>query len=176
MNDIIHGLANLATFSGLIDFAIGFGFAYLINYIRCLRKHQRPKINWRYTGIAIGCVMIVFSSLQTQIAYNIAKETAQEVQDCQREFNSSLNYRAKINDEDQQLSQAQRLIVYNWIHDLIFPPEPYASMDLSDPRRQTYGITRTFETEHSFQASLNRQDVLQSERNKHPLPEPTCGK
>lgn len=176
MNNIMEAFSNLATVGGLIDVVIGFILAYIFNFIWCHRHHKRAQVNWRYIGIAIGCIMIAFTSIQTQVAYNTAKKTAQEVRDCQREFNSALQARSQITSENDEVSQNQRRIVFNWIHSLIFPPEPYASMDPNDPRRQAFGISLTIKTEHEFQASLNYQDELQKARDTHQLPEPTCGK
>lgn len=133
-------------------------------------------IPWYYIGIVIGCATIIFTILQSSSAYNTAKETAQEVQDCQREFNQALKARSQITSENDELSQVQRRIIFDWIHALIFPPEPYASMSTNDPRRQDYGFTLTVNTEHAFQASLDRQDALQRQRDQTHLPDPTCGK
>lgn len=133
-------------------------------------------MNWRYAGIAIGIAVIAFVSLQTQAAYSLAKNTALESASCQKEFYKALGNRARITGENDEISQNQRKIIYEWIHDLIFPPPPYNTMDPNDPLRQQYGLNLTINTDRAFHESLNRQDQLQNERDSHPLPEPTCGK
>lgn len=168
----VHGFG---TVSGLARFLVGFGAAFLLRYLWCKYKQPDTTIAWPYIGIVVGVLVILWSSFQSQQAYTLAQQTALEVRDCQREFNSALQARVKITSENDELSQTQRRIVFNWIHDLIFPPEPYAGMDPNDPRRQQFGIALTIKTEHEFQASLNRQDELQKQRDQHPLPDPTCG-
>lgn len=177
MTQITDWFTGLATIGNFLYFLAGFGFAYLQHCVRAKLKHKQIQIRWQIAGIVIGVAAIIIVTLQTQIAYSTAKETAQEVQDCQREFNSALKARAQITSENDELSQAQRRIVFNWIHALIFPPAPYNSMATDDPRRQAYGYTLTIDTEHQFQASLDRQDELQVQRDRNPLPaDPTCGK
>ena len=166
----------LATISGFLYFLAGFGAAYAFECIRAKVRHRQIRIQWQLAGIAIGVAAIVIVTFQTQVAYTTAKDTAQEVQDCQREFNAALKARARIGAENDEISQTQRRIVFDWIHNLIFPPPPFDKMDTSDPQRQAYGYTLTIKTERLFQQSLNRQDELQAERDRKPLPDPTCGK
>lgn len=177
MTQISDWFTGLATIGNFLYFLTGFGFAYLQHYLRAKLKHKQIQIRWQLAGIAIGVAAIIIVTFQTQIAYTTAKQTAQEVQDCQREFNTALKARAQITTENDELSQTQRRIVFNWIHALIFPPAPYNTMPTDDARRQAYGYTLTIETEHQFQASLDRQDELQRQRDASPLPaDPTCGK
>lgn len=166
----------LGTPGGMAYFLAGFGSAFLFYWIWCQLKHRRFLLNWRYVGIAMGIIVIAFVSIQTQSAYKIAQETALEVQDCQREFNQSLQDRVRISNENEELSKEQRSIVYNWIHNLIFPPMPYSGMASDDPRRQAYSLALTINTDHEFTSSIQKQTALQQERDRHPLPDPTCGK
>ena len=174
--DFYAWFAGLATIGGFAYFLLGFGTAYLTHCTRAWLRHKEIKIQWRIAGIAIGIASIVYVSLQTQVAYNTAKETAQEVQDCQREFNDALKARARIGSENDEISQTQRRILFDWIHRLIFPPPPYNEMETNDPRRQQYGFAITIETEQALGRSFARQDELQRERDQKPLPDPTCGK
>lgn len=176
MNDVYTWFSGLATISGLLYFLAGFGAAYVTHCVRAKMRNRTVTIPWHLAGIVIGVAAIVIVTIQTQIAYTTAQETAQEVQDCQREFNAALKARSQITSENDEISQAQRLIVFQWIHNLIFPPEPYNTMTTDDPRRQAYGFSLTIDTNHEYQASLDRQDALQKQRDAHPLPDPTCGK
>lgn len=176
MNNVYMWFAGLATPGNVGYFLAGFVSAFVVHVVRQRTRHRRVIIPWHLVGIAIGVTAIVIVSLQSSDAYNLARQTSQEVQDCQKEFNAALQARAQITSENDELSQTQRRIVFNWIHDLIFPPEPYASMNPNDPRRQQFGLSLTINTEREFQASLNRQDELQKARDQHPLPDPTCGR
>lgn len=176
MTEVFTWFTGLATYAGIGYFLAGFFSAVILHCARQKMRHRPVMIPWHLVGIVIGVAVIIGTSVQSSSAYNIAKETAQEVQDCQREFNTALQARAKITTENDELSQEQRRIVFNWIHDLIFPPPPYDSMSNDDPRRQQFGISLTINTERVFQASLDRQEQLQRDRNSHPLPDPTCGK
>lgn len=176
MGNVQDWFVGLATPGNMTYFAAGFAFAFVARWIWCKVKHRKYEIPWRYLGIAIGVCAIVTVSLQSSQAYTTAKTTAIEAKQCQEEFNAALKARSRITSENDELSQTQRRIVFDWIHDLIFPPEPYASMTSDDPRRQDYGYTLTINTEHTFQASLDRQEELQKEREQHPYPDPTCGK
>lgn len=175
MTNIFEWFSTLITLSGFGYFVAGFGFAFISRWVYCTVKRERLRIPWYYVGITIGVFAILITTIQSSTAYNTAKETAQEVQNCQREFNSALQARSKITAENDELSQNQRLILFNWLHDLIFPPAPFDSMQSNDPRRQKYGLNLTFDTERKFRASLNRQDELQAWRDHHPLPDPSCG-
>jgi hypothetical protein len=169
--------SGLATIGGFLYFLTGFAAAYATACVRAKVRGRRVQIPWRISGIVVGIAAMIIVTLQAQVAYTTAKETAQEVQDCQREFNAALKARARITSENDEVSQSQRRIVFNWIHRLILPPPPYASMSTNDQRRQDYGYTITIQTEKEFQASLDRQDELQRQRDRSPLPsDPTCGK
>ena len=133
-------------------------------------------MQWRRGGIAVGVVAIVITSFQSQSAYITAQQTAKDARACQIEFTAALAERGKISNENDNLSHEQRKIVFDWIHDLIFPPPPYASMYPNDPERHAYGILRTQDTERRFADLIKRQDALIAERAKHPYPDPTCGR
>jgi hypothetical protein len=176
MNEVVNWFTGLATIGGFMYFLAGFGCAYLVAGVQSKLRNRELKIPWHISGITIGVVAIVITVLQSQVAYTTAEHTATEVQDCQREFNSALNARARITSENDEVSQDQRFIIYSWIHDLLFPPPPFDVMDPQDPRRQQHALELTMQTDNKFKASLDRQDVLQAQRDSHPLPKPTCGR
>lgn len=176
MNVFWDWVQGFSTVGALAYFFTGFLCSYLLAFFWCKRQHSEFRVNFRYAGIAVGIAVLVFMSLQTQRAYTLAAETAQEVQECQREFNMSLRARAQITTENDSVSIDQRMIVYNWIHNLIFPPAPYNTMETNSPERQAYGLRITQETDKLFQDSIERQNDLQSKRDNHPLPDPLCGK
>ena len=176
MNEVYDWFAGLATIGGFLYFLVGFLFAYLVNWVRCKIKHRSTKVQWRLGGIAVGVVAIVITSFQSQFAYITAQQTAKDARACQIEFTAALAERGKISNENDNLSQEQRKIVFDWIHDLTFPPPPYSAMDPNDPERHTYSILRTQDTERKFAELIKRQDALVEERAKRPYPDPTCGR
>lgn len=176
MMNVYEWFAGLATIAGFLYFLAGFLAAYAIHSVRCRMRHKSVKVEWRIGGIAVGIVAIMLTSFQAQAAYSTAQQTAKDARDCQIEFNNALTERAKITTENDALSQEQRTIVFNWIHDLIFPPPPYAELDPNDPKRQAWTLLRTQDTDREFQQSINRQDDLQQKRKDHPYPDPTCGR
>jgi hypothetical protein len=172
---VLEWFQGLATISGFLYFLTGFAFAYVQYCVRAKIRHKRITIPWHLAGIAIGCAAIVIVSIQSSIAYNTANETAQAQKLCNLQFRSALIERSKITRENDELSQEQRRVLFDWINALIFPPEPYASMEPNDPRRQGYGLDETIETRNLLFDSLRRQDQLQKDREAHPYPDPTCG-
>ena len=176
MNEVYGWFAGLATIGGFLYFLVGFLFAYLVNWVRSKIKHRSTRVQWRLGGIAVGVVAIVIASFQSQSAYITAQQTAKDARACQIEFAAALAERGEIANENDALSHEQRKIVFDWIHDLIFLPPPYATMDPNDPERQAFAILRTQDAERKFSELIKRQDNLIEERARHPYPDPTCGK
>jgi hypothetical protein len=175
MNVVAEWFAGLATLSGFLYFLTGFAVSYLFHYTKARLKHRKIQVPWHLAGIAIGVVAILITSFQAQVAYTTAVDTSKESRECQIQFNTALRERAKITTENDALSAEQRTIVFNWIHDLLFPPPPFNAMDTQDPQRQQYALARTLQTEQIFQKSINDQNALMAERAKHTYPDPTCG-
>lgn len=176
MTDVYMWFAGLVTPGGIAYLITGYLLAVLTHCIRQRRKHKPVVIPWHLVGISIGVIFIIVTSLQSSSAYNLAKQTAQDVQDCQKQFNAALRDRARITSENDELSQTQRKIIYTWIHDLIFPPPPYNGMAGDDPVRQQWALARTIDTDRQFGLLQDQQNTLQRQRDSHPLPDPTCGK
>ena len=176
MNEVFDWFSGLATIGGFLYFLLGFATAYLWHCAKAKMRHKEIKIPWHIAGIAIGSAAILIGSIQSQSAYLTARETAEEVQQCQKEFNQALQARIRISNENDEVSLNQRTIVYDWIHHLIFPPPPYDKMDPNDPQRQAYGINITIETDSQFKKQIARQNELDRQRENNPLPDPTCGK
>lgn len=175
------------------QFVIGFLAGLAAYWVKCRiydyllyrRTHERRRTRLNPVWIAGGltALLLAYIMASTQATANRtqqiiadARTFSVQVQDCQRQFNDALQNRAAITSENDELSQQQRRIIFDWIHDLIFPPKPYSDMPANDPQRRDYQLTRTIETERKLQDSLNRQDVLQKQRDAHPLPNPTCGR
>lgn len=176
MNDVITWFMGFATFSGFAYFMTGFAISYAWWWWRCLKRHQKVALPWRYMGIAIGVAAILITSLQSAQAYTTAEQTSREQRECNIQFRAILLERAKITSENDDLSEEQRLIVFNWFSEILFPPSPWKELSVDDPVRQQYVLNRTLETQAAFRASVDRQNAIQVEREKHVYPDPTCGK
>jgi hypothetical protein len=178
-SEIWTWFAGIGTIGGMAYIITGFFTAYVINFIWCRRKGKPWNVNWRYAGIAIGVVAIMFISMQTQVAYSTAKITAQEVQDCQREFNQALRNRAEISDDNDHWSYIQRTALAGWLHDILLPPADIAELrqnNSNDPRVQQWGIDITTRYSEIVQDAQVKQEQALKARAAHPLPEPTCGR
>lgn len=168
-----------ATIGGMAYFLTGFATCYALYFLYCRYKHKRTVINWRYAGLALGIVAIIFVSIQTQTAYTLAKTTAQEVQDCQREFNAALKNRSAISEENDHWSYVQRTALSEWLRNIILPPPDIAYLRMNDPgnpRVQQWGIVVTTRYSNIVQEAQEKQDAALKIRAEHPLPDPTCGK
>lgn len=170
--DWVEGWATVGAF---LYFLTGFAFAYVFECVRAKIRHRRIKIQWQLAGIVIGVAALIISSIQGQIAYTTARDAALEGRRCVQELRGALDARAAVAAENDEVSQDQRRFLWDWIHGIIAPPPPYNTMDTNDPRRQTYGIGLTQDLDRELMESFARQDKLQAERDRHPIPDPTCG-
>ena len=123
---------------------------------------------------------------QTEAKY---RGLAHDVAACQAEFNTALKARSAITAENDRLSVKQRDLLTEldnasgvWIDRLLNPPDHIAELDTGDPRRQAWNedVTRVYYQRASGLRTeiadvRKEQTRLQDDRNRHPLPEPTCG-
>lgn len=176
MSEVFGWFADFGTIAGFTKFVAGFFMAYILGWFQCKRHGKPMKIEWHIVGIAIGVTAMIVVSIQSSEAYNTAKQTAIDSKNCQVEFHKALVDRSKIAAENDEISQTQRKIIFDWFLNLVFPPSPYDAMANDDPRRQDYGLNLTKNTIRDFKASIAHQNELQAMRDAHPLPDPTCGK
>lgn len=190
MTPVYDWFAGLATIGGFAYFMLGFIAAYLVHCIRARLKHSKITLPWHLAGIAVGTAAIIIVTVQSSDAYNIAKKTAQEVQDCQREFNSALKVQAQVGAENDALSMQQRQqlarandATSEWLHDILFPPAEVLINGRQGPVYEKWGVERTqayFDTIADIKRELNlttaEQLANETRRAQHPLPEPTCGR
>lgn len=181
MNAVYRWFQGLATVNGIGYFFAGFVSSLVLYWIWCMIHNKQWYINWRYVGIAVGVSMVVFVSLQTQVAYTVAAQTASEVQVCQREFNLTLRQRSAISEDNDHWSQVQRKAMSDWLFAILVPPPDIAEIRANDPnfgsnpRYLKWGIDVTTKYSNIMQDAQHEQDLNMIERAKHPLPEPTCG-
>lgn len=155
---------DLFTVPNLGYFALGVASATGWHLIKARLQHRVTIIRWHY--IAIPLVIGIASSMALQNQQNA---------DCVREFNQVLRERAQVTTENDQISIYQRELIYEWIHNLIFPPPGIADLPGSDPRREKWAIELTEETDKKFHESIEQQRQNEERRAAHPLPPPTCG-
>jgi hypothetical protein len=131
-------------------------------------------------AIAIGVLCWSIFQIQeqahrTDLVIADARRFALEVQQCQREFNTALKARSQITADNDRLSQVQRTAIASWLHTLLFPPEPYASMSRDDERYKRWAIDITTDYYDILEDAQHEQMANDRERANHPYPEPLCG-
>lgn len=178
MASVYTWFSGLATFGGFFCFLVGFLTCYLGHAVKQRYLHRRPHISWLRAGIAVGIAVIVLTSFQSSIAYNLANETATEVQQCQKDFNVALRARAKLAEENDRWSQVQRKALGDWLHAILLPPPDIAALRVTNPndvKVTEWGIRITTYYSEIVQHAQQQQDAALAERARHPLPDPTCG-
>ncbi|AXN53290.1 membrane protein [Mycobacterium phage Thonko] len=157
---------------------------------RWLERHQPlPDGKRRRVGglIAFGVLGYVLVQVgQTEQHY---RDLGNEMRRCQIEFNTSLNKRAEITQENDRLSREQRDLFAElerlqavWIGRLINLPPELIDLPQADVRVQDYGrtVTRIYQERAEtlrgkVDAISKRQAELERERAANPLPPPSCG-
>jgi predicted PurR-regulated permease PerM len=178
MSSIYIWFSGLATIGGFAYFMLGFCTSYLLYIVRQKIRHRGIRIPWLRAGIAVGISAIVIVSMQSSIAYNLANATAQEVKDCQHEFNTVLRARAKLAEENDNWSQIQRKALGDWLRTIVSPPPDIVALqdaNPNDPKARAWGIKVTLHYSQIIQDAQKQQDEVLAERATHPLPAPTCG-
>jgi hypothetical protein len=121
-------------------------------------------VRWQYMFIPMVIIVAAHMAVQNQ-----------QNADCVREFNQVLRERAAVTTENDRLSIEQRKLIYDWIHNLIFPPPHIAELPGSHPVREKWAIGLTLETDKKFAESIQQQRENDARRAANPLPPPTCG-
>lgn len=155
---------DLFTLSHLGSFMLGVATATSWHYAKARFQHRIMVIKWQYIALPLAVGLTAYMAVETQ-----------QSADCVREFQQVLRERAKVTSENDQLSIEQRKLLYDWIHELLFPPPDIAKLPGSDPARETWAIDLTLETDKKFAASLEQQKENDAQRAAHPLPPATCG-
>lgn len=175
LNEIYDWFAGLATVGGFAYFMLGFFVSYAYWWFRCKQRHETVRLPWHYAGIAIGVIAIIITSLQSSQAFNKANTIAAQQAECNIQFRRTLIERAKTSKENDEYSEKQRRIVFEWLTVILFPPPPYKDMGVNDPERQQFSLSQTLQAQDRYRASIEAQDRVQAERDKHIYPDPTCG-
>lgn len=175
MNSVFFGIF---TWQRLVFFIAGIAASWLWN-LYTSRRDRKPVANPNYIGIIAGVSVMVFIAVsQVNLSYEVAQ--------CQRELVGALDVRAELAARNDDLSEQQRKLLLDdnialgdWINKLLNPP---MSRDLHPAyddwsigiTREYYGRTNIIRSQ--LKAVQNQVDKTKEEREKHPLPEPACGR
>lgn len=161
---MVDWFLNLFTLNGLFNFMLGVGAAAVWHFVKAKLNGKTVRFNWKYIAIPLVGAIATYISVQTQ-----------QNADCVREFQQVLRDRASVTSENDKLSQQQRLLIYNWIHALVFPPPDIARLSGNDPVREKWAVDLTVDMDRKYRASLDEQRENDEYRAAHPLPPATCG-
>lgn len=161
---MLNWFLELFTLAHLGYFTLGVGAATVWHLVKARFQHKIVIIRWQYIAVPMVVGVVAYIAVQ-----------AQQNADCVREFNQVLRERSQITSENDRLSIEQRELLYNWMHNLIFPPPGIADLPGSHPDRERWAIDLTLETDRKFAQSLQRQRENDAYRAAHPLPPATCG-
>lgn len=161
---MLNWLLDLFTIEHLGYFTSGVGATCVWHLVKARYQHRIVIIKWQYITVPVAVLIAGYMAIQNQ-----------QNADCVREFNQVLRQRSQITSENDKLSIEQRTLIYNWMHDLVFPPPEIARLPGTDPNREKYAIDLTLETDKRFRESLQQQRENDARRAANPLPPPTCG-
>lgn len=154
----------LLSIDHLVSFCAGVAATCAWHFFKARRRREILVIKWQYIATPVVVALAVYMAAETQ-----------QNADCVREFQQVLRDRSAVSTENDQISIAQRKLLYNWIHALVFPPPEIAKLPGGDPVREKWAIDLTLQTDKQFRASLDEQRENDEYRAAHPLPPPRCG-
>lgn len=168
----------------IVSFIAGMVTVWLWQRAKCWWKnradggHRRPP-KWNPVVLAVAVALVGFATISHQGTENAeaVRHLAIATAKCQEQFNKALRIRGQITIDNDKWSRVQREALASWIHDLIFPPAPYASMKPDDPQRTAWTIVRTQQVDREIAQAQEEQRKNDEERSKpeNQYPEPTCG-
>lgn len=161
---MLEWFTDLFSLDGLAHFLIGVGAAAIYHAVKAKLTGKILVFKAQYFAIPMAIAVMLYIAMQTQQNAN-----------CVREFQQVLRDRSTITSDNDRISQDQRKLVYEWIHNLVFPPPDIAKLDGNDPVREKWAINLTLETDKQFRDSLEQQQDNDDYRAAHPLPPPQCG-
>ncbi len=161
---MLEWFTDLFTAQGLGHFCVGIAAASAWHLMKARCTGRVVIFKWQYIAIPMAVATTLYIAIQTQ-----------QNADCVREFQQVLRDRSSVASENDRISQDQRKLIYDWIHNLVFPPPEIDKLDGADPVREKWAIDLTLETDKRFRASLDEQRENDEFRAAHPLPPATCG-
>lgn len=187
MNQILDAFAGLFSLTGLIGFS--FGVVATLGYYRlrdlyldrCDPEGKPHRMGFKSLTLLWAGILIFMGVLgvQQQKTANDVRALAANTAECQKQFFTVLQFRARISEENDHWSYVQRKAIADWFRDVLFPPAEIVYMREHDPGNPKYlqwGIDITTKYSDEIQQAQAEQDENFKERAEHgKLPEPTCG-
>lgn len=198
MSSVLEVLYSLPFVAGLVVGIVGMR---VYQWLQCRHQdrvhplpgggHRHPaKINRVYLAGLLVLAVTGYVLLQTGQTERHYKSLAQNVAECQREFNAALRQRAEISTQNDALSIEQRDLLAKsldagseWVNKLIILPPDLADLPRTSPRVEQYGIDVTrayYERIGKYRTRINEisaeQQRLADQRAANPLPQPNCGR
>lgn len=154
------------------------------------KHHTVSPISPMWVAGLVLAATLGYVLLQTNNTEERYRQLANNMESCQREFNSALAEQAAAMGQDNTLSRQQRKLLAErsqleseWIESLIDPPPDIAKLPDIDPRRIAWAadVTRIYfghaaALDKQIDAVSEQQVAMDAERRNHPLPDPTCGR
>ena len=192
MKDVLPDVASLFNLAGAISFSLGV-IACRVYYfvVDKVNDHKHPESaphsrRWKSVMMAwvlVG-IVVAYTFIETHNAYALTKQTdaratalAQEVKDCQNDFNASLKARSDATVQEAHLNIAERKALEDWVNALFNPPDDLRAFSLATPQREAYveGVTAVYN--QRVAALESAQDQVNAVRDNNQLPDQnTCGK
>lgn len=151
------------------------------------RRSPLPGCVRRRIG-GLNRVWVVGAAVALVLAYQLVE--AQRLASCQQDYAANTAARAKINQENDRLSLAQRELLAEfqreqtaWLVSILRPPPDIAALDRGAAERDAYNTARTasfLDRAGDLNAGIEdislQQRDLAAERTRHPVTDPTCGR
>lgn len=152
--------------------------------------HQIAKLNKYWAAglaLALSLGWILLSANKT---HDETVSLAKDVSRCWAESYKQATAQIDLNAQNDKITRAQQELqrdydraTSDWLKEIITPPGDLAKYSPNDAPRQTWALQRTAVYQDRLNDLgkqsddlVNQRKVLDQERAKHPLPEPTCGK
>jgi hypothetical protein len=162
-----YGWATLLTTDRLIIFLAGMAVNTAFQLWR--GKHTGRNIDWQPVGMIAAVAVLVFVVVQQAgLSY--------QVKACQKEFNETLQERARITDQADDLFGEQLNVTVDSLSPFLKMPPEISSLPAGDPVRTEWAtkVITDWRT-HIADVQRQRQELINA-RKDHQYPEPTCGK
>lgn len=154
----------LFTISNLAWFLAGVAATLTWQWVRAHMKNRMLVIHWAWMAVPLIVLIVLYVAAQTQQSAN-----------CVREFQTALTQRSAITTQNDEISQRQRMLLYQWLRDASHPPPEIEVLHSNDPRRIEYMQSLTERMDTQIVALWTEQERYDRQRAANPLPEPKCG-
>lgn len=155
------------TTSRLLFFLVGVVVGAFWQWNSCRKKHELLDLG--PLGIIAGLSIIIFVAIQ-QVGL------ADQVKQCNGEFQAILKTRADLSDQSDELSGSEDDATSHWLITIYNPPADIAKLSLDDPARRSWFNG----TLHNYIVQIGdikaARDKALNDRKHLIYPEPKCGK